>query len=474
MFKKVALVLTCVVALCLTACAGGEPGKETEPQVEYATFAEHTDLEIFKDVPCFTDMSRITVKDADDYGDENYVLALAGTFPAQFKDYLQILENAGFTKVADNGATGIDKTVLSSYYQKDGLTLNVAFSSGDITTYISASKTAEVSPYLTNDPSRTQGIIEGAQTTLYMHQVPEYGNCFVIQLKNGHYIVNDGGIEGNLRPLVDYLVENAPEGQKAVVEAWFISHEHGDHVGVFKEINSMYDINDKIAVEGVYLSQVSNMVKTNVGSSAGDVGTVYVPRSYLKTTAGEMTPIYRPHLGDRYYFSDIIVEVPYTQEQFPLRRYTDNLNPSSTWLMYNIEGQKFLLSGDTEESNMKDVSEMYDASYMDVDIMSLHHHSLNVYTENLGYFQVETMLYSTWGVYSIYWPKETLQHNLTIQREYCQEYFSYLEGGRKLTFPYTIGSAETLEPWYPETTTSLVERQAGWLKDAGLTYPIAK
>lgn len=473
MFKKVALVLSCVAALCLTACTGGEPGKETEPQVEYATFAEHTDLEIFKDVPCFTDMSRITVKDADHYGDGNYVLALTGAFPAAYKEYLTTLEAAGFQKVADNGPTGIDKTVLSGYYQKGDITLNVAFSSGDITTYISASKTAEVSPYLTNDPSRTQGIIEGAQTTLYMHQVPEYGNCFVIQLKNGHYIVNDGGWDGNLKILLEWMEANAPEGQKPVVEAWFISHEHDDHGSVLKDAVNMYDIADRIAVEGVYVSIVRDELKA-ITNANNTIGKTNIYRSYLKNSAGEMTPIYRPHLGDRYYFCDITVEVPYTQEQYPMRNYVDNLNVSSTWLMYNIEGQKFLLCGDTEEPNMKQVSEMYDPSYMDVDVMNNHHHSLNLFTENPGYFQAETLLYSTWGIYSIYWPKATLDLNLTIQREHCEEYVSYIDGGVKLTFPYTIGSYEIIEPWYPETTEKMVERQKGWLSDAGLTYPIAK
>lgn len=470
MKKIIALLLTIACAVSLLAC-GGLGGEEatTAPQIE--TFAEYTDLEIFQDVPAFADMRRVTIRDADDYGDGYYVLALTGAFPAEFKEYLKILESAGFTKLADNGATGIDKTVLSGYYRRGDLTLHVAFSSLEITTYISATKAAcEVSPHLTNSPAFTEGIIEGAQTTLYMQQVPEYGNCYVIQLKNGHFIVNDGGWEGDLRTLLDWLQEMAPEGQKPVVEAWFVSHEHEDHNSILRDAVNMYDVADRVAVEGVYVSMVREELKQITGAT--NIGKTTVYRSYLKNSAGEMTPIYRPHLGDRYYFCDITVEVPYTQEQLAFRNYVDNLNPSSTWLMYNIEGQKFLLAGDAEEVNMKQVAEMYDPSYMDVDIMNAHHHGLNTYTENLGYFQTQTLLYSTWGVYSIYWPADCRENNLIMQKKHCEEYVSYIEGGVKLTFPYTVGSYEILEPWYPDTSSSLIERQAQWLKDAGLTYPL--
>ena len=164
------------------------------------------------------------------------------------------------------------------------------------------------------------------------------------------------------------------------------------------------------------------------------------------------------------------MDVPYTQELITPTQYTANLNASSTWLMYNIEGQKFLLAGDTELVNQEHVKEIYstDPEYMDVDIMNAHHHGLNLFDTDLGYYNVETILYSTWGVYSIYWPNE--EQNLELQREHCLEYYSYLEGGKRITFPYTLGEIENIDPWYADITERLVERQAQWLKNAGLTY----
>lgn len=459
MLKKVFAVL---IVLCLSASVFAGCG---EKKADIKTFAEYTDLEIFQNVPAIN-MEKARVLDAAHYGSENYVLALRGTFKADYDAYLKTLESAGYTKLADNG-DGIDGTTFAAYYQNDELLLNVAYNHLTTMTYITACKNKTISPNLTYDASFTDGNIDGAQTSLVMHQVPEYGNCFVIQLKNGHYIVNDGGRKDDLKILLNYLIENTPEGQDTVVDAWFVSHEHGDHSGVLLASNTCYEVFD-VAVEGFYYSRISDDAKAAIGDSAHEVGTVELYSGNFKNSAGEATPMYRAHLGDKYYFNDIVVEVPYTQEQFQLSRYVDNLNASSLWLMYNIEGQKFLLSGDTELENMRDVSTMYDQSYMDVDVMSLHHHSLNVYTEDLGYFNVETMLYSTWGTYSIYWPAETLAHNLEIQEKYCKEYVSYMGGGVKITFPYTVGNYEVLEPWYPDTSAYCIERQNGWMKAAGL------
>ena len=460
MWKKLtaAALLLCLCVSLLTACG------EKKEEITYETFSKYTDLEIFQDVPAIN-MEKARLKDASHYGDENYVISLGGIFLEDYTAYLKTLESAGYTKLLDNG-DGVGGATLAAYYQKDGLTLNVAYNSSTLCAYISASKNAQISPHLTYDASFVAGNIDGAQTILEMHQVPDYGNCFIIQLKNGHFIVNDGGWKSGLKILLQHLIENTPEGQKTVVEAWFVSHEHADHIGCLKDASTCFEVGD-VSVEGFYLSQVKDEIGP-ITNATEEIGTVYLYRSYFKNSEGDAPPIYRTHLGDKYYFSDIVVEVPYTQEQFPYAEYIDNLNVSSTWLMYNIEGQKFLLSGDTEIENMRDVSEMYDESYMDVDIMSLHHHSLNVYTDNLDYFKVETMLYSTWGTYSIYWPEQTRLDNLSIQNNYCDEYVSYMAGGVRLTFPYTVGSYEILDPWYPDFSEYCINRQEEWLKAAGL------
>ncbi len=428
-------------------------------------FDLYASFDVFKKVPA-VDKEGLCVADAAHYGDDNYVISLARISFDTYKNYLKLLESDGFVKYADNGTNGINGDVFAANYAKGNLVVTVSFMTRTGEMYISAKEGLPLSPNLRDSESLRANMIPGAKTTLTMHQVPDYGNCYVIRLKNGHYIVNDGGFPDNIDPLLDALEQEA--GGKPVVEAWFVSHEHWDHIGVLDKLAENAELAKRIAINGIYVSQVRQTVQKRT-CWIKEVGTCKRSAPMLKTAAGETTPVYRVHAGERYYFCDISVEVLYTQEQFRLDRYVTNLNTSSTWLMYNIEGQTFLLCGDTELSNMRDAAAIYAPEFWSVDVMNNHHHGLNLYTDDLGYFKAKTLLYSTWGTYSIYWrPKVTLEHNLTLQREHCQEYMSYMDGGKRLTFPYEIGSAENLTPWYAEMSEMCTKRQEGWLKDAGL------
>ena len=422
-----------------------------------------SDLEIFKKVPAVSKKG-LRVSDADHYGDDNYVIALADINSDTYRAYLATLEEDGFVKFADNGANGINGDVFAANYTKDNLTVTVSFMPRTGQMFISAKEDQPLSNHL--HKVECTDLIPGAKTTLTMHQVPEYGNCYVIRLKNGHYIVNDGGFPDNIDPLVDALEQEA--GGKPVVEGWFVSHEHWDHIGVLDKLAENPELADRIAINGIYVSQVREEVQKRT-CWYKEVGTCRRSAPKLKTAAGETTPVYRVHAGERYYFCDITVEVLYTQEQFRLDRYVSNLNASCTWLLYHIDGQKFLLCGDTELINMRDNVAVYAPEFWNVDIMNNHHHALNIYTDDLGYFKTKTLLYSTWGTYSIYWrPKVTLEHNLELQKNHCQEYISYMDGGKRLTFPYEVGTAENLKPWYKEMSEMCTARQEKWLTEAGL------
>ncbi len=462
--KRLIAIVLCLASLVLVACSG----KKTE-EPKTATWEGISTVEVFNQIPAPKDADKLRITAQGDYGADNYVLELSGIMPNVHTDYLKLLKDDGYEVLVDNGISGIENVVYTTTLRKDDITMTLTYVQSQMKMYLSATKyEVKVSPFLTYDEESVKNNAPDAKTTLTMQQVPEYGNFYIIQLKNGHFILNDGGWKDNdVRKITDVLCEMVPEGETPVVDAWFISHEHEDHMFFIGSASSVYDLDDRVRVEGFYVSQVNDHIAEITGA-ANTVGKTTLLAGDFKNVKGEPTPVYRPHMGERYYFNDITVDVMYTQEQAPENIYVDNLNVSSTWLMYNIEGQKFLLAGDTELINMQYVMQTYSEDYMDVDIMNHHHHCLNIYTDDLNYYaKVETLLYSTWGTYSIYWPKDVLDANLKIQK-FGTEVLSYVDGGKRFTFPYTVGEYENLEPLYPETSASLVERQEGWLKDAGL------
>lgn len=462
--KKVIAIILCIASVALLlACE--KSGKNSDG---VTTLKEVSDIALFENIPAPENIKDFRICAEGDYGDDNYVIELGGVIRKDYNEFLELLKNNGFESIYNNGSEGIDNIVFNETLRKDEITLTLTYVETQMKLYLSATKYAKnMSPFLTYDAASVENNAPDAKTTLTMQQVPEYGNFYIIQLKNGHFIINDGGWKDNdVRKITDILLSMVPEGETPIVDAWFISHEHEDHMYFIGSASKVYDLDDCVRVEGFYVSQVNDNVAAITG--ANTVGKVTTLASDFKNAKGEPTPVYRPHMGQRYYFNDITVDIMYTQEQMPENQYVDNLNVSSTWLMFHIEGQKFLLAGDTELVNMQYVMSTYSESYMDVDIMNHHHHSLNIYTDDLTYYaKVETLLYSTWGTYSIYWPKDVLENNLIIQ-SYGTEILSYIDGGKRFTFPYTVGEYENLEPLYPETTEDLVARQEQWLKDAGL------
>jgi L-ascorbate metabolism protein UlaG (beta-lactamase superfamily) len=64
---------------------------------------------------------------------------------------------------------------------------------------------------------------------MHMMELFRLGNSFIFQLKNGHFLISDGGMATDLPYLLDYLDSLVPEGEKPIVDGWIISHAHGDH-----------------------------------------------------------------------------------------------------------------------------------------------------------------------------------------------------------------------------------------------------
>ena len=287
-----------------------------------------------------------------------------------------------------------------------------------------------------------------------MLELSDFGNCFVIQLKNGHFVVVDAGREADLSYLLEYLENLSPEGEKPVIEAWIITHQHVDHTGALKafETNTI-DIN-RIYVEGIYMDSYSLDVASRMGVKSIQMG-LQIAANKLSTTDGGHPNIYRPQAGQTYYFNDIKVDVLQTLVQCPEEnwyKWDANLNEFSTCLMFQIEDQKYLDMGDADLGSMQALMRTYDSEDFQVDIMSVSHHGINVHNEFSDFISVKTLLYPNFGIYGTF--KEGLtgwggSWQASVDRnEYLQakalESYSYGDGTKILRFPYDVGTAESL------------------------------
>ena len=396
-------------------------------------------------------------------GDGNFVTTVTGTTKTNYDDYLSLVTAADFVKVADNV---IDESVYSTTYTRDELVLCVTYFSKESKTSISYYEGA-ISEHLVYDAEDVEANEKDAVTTMSMMELFAYGNSFVIQLKNGHFLISDGGMECELPYLLDYLDELTPGDAIPVVEGWFISHAHEDHCGA---LNAFYDdttLASRIYVEGVYYSSPNDeVVLNNSGCESKDYVLSRVVKGILRNSNGEPTKLYRPQTGQRYYFNDTTIDILLAQEQLSVEKteanitYRSNLNSSSTVCLFTSEAgtnnaQTCLFSGDLQETGFDNLFANYsDTLFSTLDFFTLNHHGFNISAKMASKITAKTVLLTVKGDTPV--RCATAIKTLTDK---AQESMAWGNGTVVFTLPHTAGASS-----YTVLTSKDV---TGWIYNVG-------
>jgi len=373
----------------------------------------------------------------DHYGAGTYVTYVEDTTKEDYEEYLKLVEESGFVKHSDNGE-GLDHKVFCSTYTKDDFVLTVSYYTCERKTNISFYQDFQLSDHLIYQDSYVEGNKEGAKTKIHMLELRRLGNSFVFQLKNGHFLISDGGMPYDLVYLMDYLESLTPEGEKPIIEAWIISHGHGDHCGALNAFLDLPEQRDKVYVEGVYFSEPNQRITDMCGGDF-QIGKMKRAVRTIKNTKGEPTPMYRPQTGQRYYFNDITMDILITQEQVPFEKYKRDLNTSSTVCLFTIEGQKCFFSGDIHEEGLDFIRENYSQEYLTLDFFTLNHHGFNTSVSFTDYVTVKTLLLTVQKQLPVRKIRETKYFISKVQ-----ETMNWGDGTKIITFPYEMGSYETV------------------------------
>ena len=315
-----------------------------------------------------------TTKNAVNYGLGHYVLTSTGKTLTNYTDYLAALEAQGFTPYTTLDETGTDGVYNVIYTRTAGeWVLNVLFvqNTGKVTLTISnglSSLSADLEP----ETSTTSGDVtvsmlqlEGSKATFNSsyYQDYYYGNSFVFKLPNGDM----AGLMAYLRKEAGLAAEDTTS--KIYVDAWTITHQHGDHLGVMREFVSTPSYAEQLVVSAIYLNEPNQKAMLCYPSETNVMNTVknqYRGMRMLKDANGNMPKVYWCQTGQTYYFDGLTMDILQSQEQIPVTSYgstgTDYNTVSTNMLFTTANGKKVLITGDSNYVNMKWIMDAYGTS----------------------------------------------------------------------------------------------------------------
>jgi beta-lactamase superfamily II metal-dependent hydrolase len=405
-----------------------------------------------------TATERVVAADAPiqnwDFGDGVYQNVYEGVSAAQYKELIDKLKTAGYQVYSEGNLNGDAYYTLLTYQTN---VYNVTYFANIATAYVTASAERPLSPHLLQDNASTQSeALPGMDAKLTMLDWQEGGgDNYIIQLKNGHFILFDGGNYQMFKQTLEFMEANTPEGQTPVVEAWFLTHGHYDHVGwtqafygSYSDTNGMFyngEAGSRVIVNGIYWNQTNTDViehtiygwrSDGYRNKTESVWAYRVQQAAEKmlTADGQQTPIYRPQTGQTFYFKDLTVEVPYTQEHITFANYQMDINAASTWYLIRAEGKTFLDAGDTENVNLEQAKRMYTADYeiYRPNVMSAFHHGHNIYSQLIDTYRAPIIFYTSKTMFT--WAAEYTQANKDMLSMPNTTYYCYGDGAYQYNF----------------------------------------
>ena len=187
-------------------------------------------------------------------------------------------------------------------------------------------------------------------------QVNTIGNSYVIQSVNGKLIVMDGGTKDETEYLRGFISALGEE-----VDAWFISHPHGDHFGALSDILK--------EPKGVKINRIyhSKVVRED-GSMHGWTGRFY---SLLDSVAvASSIDVIDCHRGDEFEIDGINFKS--LSEKNP--ELLPNINDQSMVIRMWDESKSFVFLGDLGEKGGRKLMESEYMEDVNCDYLQMAHH----------------------------------------------------------------------------------------------------
>lgn len=258
---------------------------------------------------------------------------------------------------------------------------------------------------------------------------------YVVKTENGRLIVIDGGNKGDGESLLSFLYELCL-GEKPVIDMWFLTHNHTDHVDAFSDI--MLNSSERITVKNVCCKMIDRDFFLSLPDD-GAYGGYELDRAF--EILGQ-DKVITPCVNDVFTIDNVCFEILYVTEDKFAHNYMNN---SSMVMMMYAEGQKTLFLGDLGVEGGERVLEMHPEEKLKCDFVQMAHHGQNGVAQS--FYKAVSPKGCLWPTPKWLWDNDAgLGYNThtfatVITRSWMDElgvktHFKEYEGTQKIVLPF--------------------------------------
>ena len=191
------------------------------------------------------------------------------------------------------------------------------------------------------------------------------GMGYIIKSENGKIIAIDGGHDEDGLPLYE-TIKSLSDEEIPTVEAWIITHPHGDHYGALRKICKTDELLDSIRIKKLIYHFPKDFVDAKGKGFSGAINSLDAVGA--ATDAEHMIPTVDQSME----IDGIKLHFLYTPTDLTILD-----NPNQLSLIFTVEGKnkKVMFTGDAYKRNMQIVTWRYPKS-LKCDVLQLPHHGL--------------------------------------------------------------------------------------------------
>ena len=166
---------------------------------------------------------------------------------------------------------------------------------------------------------------------------------YIIRIADGSFIIMNSGesFEGVEDRIYSILKKQAPDPDNIVISAWIFTHAANDNIGGFVRFADKYANDSSITVKQF----VCNLPDDSTLVVASDI----TSQNDLRTAMAkfENAELLKPHTGNVLYYSDIKINVLYSQEDYlPINKFGNYNTASLVTQFVTSDGTKILVGAD--------------------------------------------------------------------------------------------------------------------------------